>query len=210
MAWEEVFAKTRRTLSELVLLISPSTVPQKNPDTSYFQKYKSQVLEYRFFVEGIHLPEKDEQLFLDFWYTGSLMGIFSFIPSANYLVITAGTPAFFHDPKKSWLLTIKYHEYKLQAFASYFHWKFIPDHEARAFSNKASEPLVRLGYKQKISPGRDIDSVLWRLLRLQDYAGMIEESVHRWGITEDNPLLIRARLDAQIQKKNENVKYIPS
>lgn len=201
MVWEEVFANTRKTLSDLVLQISPCTKPEGNTERSYFQKYASPVQDYRLFIEELRFPEKDEQLFLDFWYSDSLMGILSFIPSSDYLVTTAGTPAFFYDEEKSSPMTIMYQEYKLQIFASYFHWKFIPDLEARAFSNKASKPLIRLGYKQKIHPGRDIDSVLWRLLLLRNYAGMIEESAHHWGITDKNPLLIRARLDAQMNKQ---------
>lgn len=169
--------------------------------------YRHNAKNYGDYLDSLKV-EEDEKLFVDFWYKGSLMGVRSFIPDVDYLLSNVrkirnkdcydkdkALADLYSDSEKSSYFSILSSDFKLRSVAWLIHKKVIPDRKARKLADRLTQPLVKLGYKGKINPGRDLNSVKDRLQLLQTYAELIEESFESYGITDKNPAMIRARLD---------------
>ncbi len=209
---DELFDKTKKTLENLVQLLDP-LVKKKKDSTQNIQRaddylsgddwlgygalydYYDRRGEYKEYLTQSQCKSKEEKLFIDFWYQGSLMSVACFIPETGALY-NHPTPIAYRDLHKSSEDIILQKENEFMATVEKIH-QIILFQEARIFANSVSKPLLRLGYKGIIKPGDDLPSIYDRLVLLQKYAALIEESIHLYGLTDMNPLLIRAKLDTK-------------
>ncbi len=205
---QQLLDRTKDTLKYLSSCLDDFN-PKKISALDNLYNYKDVAKGYSSYLDSLTL-EGDEKLFVDFWYKGNLMSVRSFIPDVDYLLNNVrklrsmiyrdkerALVDLYSDTDKSFSLSILANDLRLRCAAALIHRKVIPDEQARQLAGKLAAPLIRLGYKGKINPGRDLYSVRDRLDLLQAYTELIEESVSIYGVTDINPALIRARLDSK-------------
>lgn len=162
-------------------------------------EYQSAVVRYQDFLTSAKSSNADEELCLRFWYggdqQGELMSVERFVPSVDHLV-KYDDPVAYVDGEKSSRAAVFVAEKKLKVVSRLAHVLAIRDSEARAFANELTDCLVAMGYRNKIKPGDDLLSIRDRLSTLNKYVRLLARGFEHYDVSSKNPLVIRARLDA--------------